>query len=144
MTDTPKDDLAKMLDQASAEMMAGDPIVRKAFSVGLLAADLFVPVEQTETEQKQAGGVSLQAVNIDDIPHVMLFSSIEKLGAFMGEGTRFARASGLDVLGQIKHSFAILNPGPDGRALAPDDIAEILGKPESTPHVHGPDCGHDH
>ncbi len=52
MTKQPNDDLAKMLDQASAEMMAGDPIVRKAFSVGLLAADIFVPVEQSETEQK--------------------------------------------------------------------------------------------
>ncbi len=144
MTDTPNDDLAKMLDQASAEMMAGDPIVRKAFSVGLLAADLFVPVYQTEDEQAQAGGISLQAVNIDDTPHVLLFSSIEKLGEFMDAGTRYACASGLDILSQIRHSFAILNPGPDGRALAPDDIAEILGKPEPTPHVHGPNCGHDH
>ena len=62
----------------------------------------------------------------------------------MGEGARFARASGLDVLTQIQNRFAILNPGSDGRAFAPDDIAEILGKPEPTPHVHGPDCGHDH
>ncbi|MBL4870898.1 MAG: hypothetical protein JKX72_08090 [Robiginitomaculum sp.] len=101
MTKTDTDDLAKMLEQASAEMMAGDPIVRKAFSVGLLAAEIFVPVYQTEDEQAQAGGISLQAVNIDDIPHVLLFSSIEKLGEFMDAGTRYACASGLDILTRL-------------------------------------------
>lgn len=144
MTKPPKDDLASMLDQASADMMASDPIVRKAFSVGLLAAELFVPVYQTEDEQAAAGGISLQAVNIGDTTHVLLFSSVEKLGEFMDAGTRYACASGLDILTQIQHSFAVLNPGPDGRALTPADIAEILGNPEPTPHVHGPDCGHSH
>ena len=143
MTKIDTDDLAKMLDQASAEMMAGDPIVRKAFSVGLLAAEIFVPVYQTEDEQSAAGGISLQAVNIDDTPHVLLFSSIEKLGEFMDAGTRYACASGLDILNQIKHSYAVLNPGPTGRVLTPDDMSEILGG-ETPPHVHGPNCGHDH
>lgn len=153
MTDTsndqPSDDLANMLEQATPEMMQSDPIVRKAFSVGLLASDLFVPVEQSEDEQKQAGGVSLQAIGINDTPHVLLFSSIEKLGAFMGAGTRYARASGLDVLTQLQGGFAILNPGENGRALAPDDIAEILGDAANAAHgqpghVHGPDCDHGH
>lgn len=144
MTKPSKDDLASMLEQASAEMMAGDPIVRKAFSVGLLAAEIFVPVYQTEDEQASTGGVSLQAMNINDMPHVILFSSVEKLGEFMDVGTRYACAPGLDVLTQIQNSFAVLNPGPDGRVLAPDDIAEILGNPAPAPHVHGPNCGHDH
>ncbi len=146
MASTPEDELANMLKQASAEMMANDPIVRKAFSIGLLASDLFIPVEQTEDEQKKAGGVSLQAISINDVPHVLLFSSVEKLGKFMGKGTRFARASGIDVLTQIQNSFAILNPGLNGRALAPEDIMEILGGAAQTgePHVHGPGCGHDH
>lgn len=144
MTKPPKDELASMLEQASAEMMAGDPIVRKAFSVGLLAAEIYVPVYQSEDEQAATGGVSLQAMNINDMPHVILFSSVEKLGEFMDVGTRYACASGLDVLTQIQNSFAVLNPGPDGRVLAPDDIAEILGKPTPAPHVHGPNCGYDH
>lgn len=144
-----KDELAEMMAEANAEQMAGDPILRKAFSVGLLASDLFVPVEQSAEEQKQAGGVSLQAVTINDTPHVLLFSSKEKLGAFTGPNTRFARASGLDILTQLRGNFAVLNPGPDGRAFAPEDIAEILGDDANPPHghdghVHGPGCGHNH
>lgn len=143
------DELAEMMAEASAEQMANDPILRKAFSVGLLASDLFVPVEQSAEEQKQAGGVSLQAVSINDTPHVLLFSSKEKLGAFTGPNTRFARASGLDILTQLRGNFAVLNPGPDGRAFVPEDIAEILGDDANPPHgqkghVHGPGCGHGH
>ncbi|PHR60139.1 MAG: hypothetical protein COA43_07510 [Robiginitomaculum sp.] len=144
-----KDELADMLAQADAQKLTHDPILRKAFSVGILASDLFVPVEQSEDEQAQAGGVSLQAMPINDTPHVLLFSSKEKLGAFMGANTRFARASGLDILTQLQGNFAVLNPGPTGRALAPEDIAEILGKSANpahgeTGHVHGPNCGHKH
>ena len=142
-----KDELAGMLDRADPESMQNDPILRQAFTIALLASDLFVPVDQSEDEQKQAGGVSLQAVDIDGNPHVLLFSSQEKLGAFMGTGTRFARASGNAVLPSLRGTYAILNPGEKGRALAPDDIAEILGEtPECgrEGHVHGPDCTHDH
>lgn len=143
----PKDKLADMLDKAGAQAMQADPILRQAFTLALLANDLFVPVEQTESEQKQAGGVSLQAVNIDDTPHVLLFSSQEKLGAFMGAGTRFARAQGNAVLPSLRGTHAILNPGEKGRALAPEDIAEILGEKsdcDQEGHVHGPHCNHDH
>jgi hypothetical protein len=142
-----KDELAEMLERADPESMQNDPIIRQAFTVALLASDLFVPVEQTEDEQTQAGGVSLQAVEIDGHPHVLLFSSQEKLGAFMGTGTRFARASGNAVLPSLRGSHAILNPGEKGRVFAPDDIAEILGEaPECghEGHVHGPGCSHDH
>ncbi|PHR93001.1 MAG: hypothetical protein COA69_06705 [Robiginitomaculum sp.] len=146
---TDKDELADMLRDADAQQMANDPILRKAFSIGLLASDLFVPVEQSEAEQAQAGGVNLQAIPIDDTPHVLLFSSKAKLGAFTGPNTRFARASGLDILTQLRGNFAVLNPGPDGRALAPEDIAEILGDSPNPAHgeaghVHGPNCGHGH
>ncbi|HHL42145.1 MAG TPA: hypothetical protein ENJ42_00875 [Hellea balneolensis] len=147
MPDEPKDQLAQMLEQASPEMMTSDPIVRKAFSVALLASDLFVPVYENETEQAQAGGVSLQAVNIDDKPHILLFSSKEKLGEFMERGTRYACAPGTDIIPSICTSYAVLNPGPTGRQLTPADFAEILG--DKAPahgqpgHVHGPNCSHD-
>ncbi len=140
------DKLAQMLEQASPEMMAGDPIVRKAFSVALLASDLYVPVHQSEDEQAADGGVSLQAIDIDGVLHVLLFSSKEKLGTFMGGNTRFARASGSDILPSLRGGQAVLNPGEKGRVLAAEDIAEILG--EANPehgqegHVHGPDCNH--
>jgi hypothetical protein len=145
MTDE-KDQLGDMLESVSAEQMSTDPILRQAFTVALLASDLFVPVEQTEEEQEQAGGVSLQAVMIDEVAHVLLFSSQEKLGAFSGPGTRFARASGNAVLPSLRGSFAILNPGKKGRILAPEDIATILGEDVCghEDHVHGPDCNHDH
>ena len=144
-----KDLLAEMIDGTTPEQMAGDPILRQAFTIALLASDLFVPVEQSENEQKQAGGVSLQAVLINDIPHVLLFSSKEKLGAFTGPGTRFARAVGNAVLPSIKDGYAILNPGEKGRALTPEDMEMILGeKPVDTcgqdGHQHGPNCNHDH
>jgi len=146
MSDT-DDELAKMIENTTPEQMAGDPILRQAFSVALLASDLFVPVEQTEDEQKQAGGVSLRAVEVDGVPHVLLFSSQEKLGAFTGPGTRFARAAGSDVLPSFRGNHAILNPGKHGRALTPEDIAEILGESSECGHeghVHGPHCNHDH
>ncbi len=143
----PKDGLAHMLDQASPEMMAGDPIVRKAFSVALLASDLFVPVHQSEGEQAEDGGVTLQAVDIDGILHVLLFSSKDKLATFMGGSTRFACAPGSDILPSLRGGHAVLNPGDKGRVLAPDDISEILGgsvdpSHEEPGHVHGPGCNH--
>ena len=147
MTDTPKDDLANMLDQASPEMMVTDPIVRKAFSMALLASDLYVPVHQSEDEQADGGGVTLQAVDIDGTLHVMLFSSKEKLGEFMGPNTRFARASGSDILPSLRNAHAVLNPGEKGRSLAPEDMAEILGDAPAhgqPGHVHGPGCNHGH
>lgn len=142
----PDDKLAQMLDQASPEMMVSDPIVRKAFSVALLASDLYVPVHQGEDEQGADGGVSLQAIDIDGVLHVLLFSSKDKLGAFMGGNTRFARAPGGDILPSLRGGNAVLNPGEKGRVLAEDDIAEILG--EANPghgqdgHIHGPACNH--
>lgn len=142
-----KDELAKMIENTTPEQMAGDPILRQAFSVALLASDLFVPVEQTEDQQNQAGGVSLQAVEVEGVPHVLLFSSQEKLGAFTGPGTRFARAAGNAVLPSFRGNHAILNPGKHGRALTPDDISEILGESADCGHeghVHGPHCNHDH
>lgn len=139
-----KDKLAHMLDQATAEMMASDPIVRKAFSVALLASDIFVPVHQNEHEQAADGGVSLQAIAIDDQLHVLLFSSKDKLAKFMGSNTRFARAPGRDIFPSLHRSYAVLNPGEKGRVFAPEDIAEILGesKDHHHGHVHGPNCNH--
>lgn len=151
MTDTEaenEDKLAQMLEQASPEMMAGDPIVRKAFSVALLATDLFVPVYQSEDEQAAEGGISLQAVNIGGVLHVMLFSSEDKLSEFIGESTRYARAPGADILPSLRSGHAVLNPGEKGRELTPQDIAEILGEEYVEPHdhqgghVHGPNCNH--
>ena len=145
MTNNTNDKLAQMLEQASPEMLASDPIVRKAFSVALLAADLYVPVHQSEDEQSADGGVSLQAVDIGGVLHVLLFSSKKELGAFMGGNTRYARASGKDILPSLRGGYAVLNPGEKGRELAPDDIAEILGDSTSQhihEHVHGPDCKH--
>lgn len=141
------DELAEMIAGTSPETIAGDPILKQAFTVALLASDLFIPVEQTENEQKQAGGVSLQAVDVEGTPHVLLFSSQEKLGAFTGAGTRFARAAGNAVLPSLRGHHAILNPGKNGRAFTPDDIAEILGDEhgcDEEGHVHGPGCNHDH
>ena len=146
MTDT-KDELAEMIAATRPEQMAADPILRQAFAVALLASDLFVPVEQTADQQKQAGGVSLQAIEVEGVPHVLLFSSQAKLGTFTGPGTRFARAAGNAVLPSLRGHHAILNPGKDGRAFAPEDIANILGDgPEcgADGHVHGPHCHHDH
>lgn len=141
------DELAEMIEGTTPEQMAGDPILRQAFSVALLASDLFVPVDQSEVEQKQAGGISLQAIEVDGVAHVLLFSSQENLGAFTGTGTRFARAAGNAVLPSLRGNHAILNPGENGRVLAPDDIADILGDSPTCgdeDHVHGPHCNHDH
>jgi len=146
MTDV-KDKLANMLEQASPEMMVADPIVRKAFSVALLASDLYVPVHQSEDQQAADGGVTLQAIDIDGALHVLLFSSKDKLGEFMDGNTRFARASGGDILPSLRGGHAVLNPGEKSRVFAPEDIADILGdtsNPEHghAGHVHGPDCNH--
>ncbi len=143
-----EDKLAQMLEQASPEMMVGDPIVRKAFSVALLASDLYVPVHQSEEQQTADGGISLQAIDIEGVLHVLLFSSKDKLGTFMSGNTRFAKAPGKDILPSLRGGHAVLNPGEKGRVFAPEDISEILGEPSENPehghagHVHGPNCNH--
>ena len=143
-------DFEQMLSHTTPEQLAGDPIARKAFSVAMLASDFYLPVQEDEKEQADAGGVSLQAVVINNQPHVVLFSSEERMNAFAPSGTRFARANGGSFFPSLMGHYAILNPGPAGLVFTPDDIAEILGKEVTQPHqscgtpghVHGPGCQH--
>ncbi|MEP3889921.1 MAG: SseB family protein [Hellea sp.] len=143
-------DFETMLAHTTPEQLAGDPIARKAFSVAMLASDFYLPVEESAQQQTDAGGVSLQAVVINDQPHVVLFSSEERMKVFSKVGTRFARANGSSFFPSLKGHYAILNPGPAGLVFAPEDIAEILGDAPTQPHqgcgtqghVHGPGCQH--
>ena len=152
-------DLDKLLASVNPEQLAGDPIMRAAFIVGLMASDIYVPVMESESEQADAGGVSLMAVNVEDTPHVLLFSNEKALRKFASTGQRFAKVSGLDLFPNLKGQNAILNPGPKGLKLTPEDIAQINGEtngatqrptihhgqnvPHGMPgHVHGPNCRH--
>ena len=143
-------DFEHMLAHTTPEQLAGDPIARKAFSVAMLSSDFYLPVQEDAKEQADAGGVSLQAVVINNKPHVVLFSSEDRMNAFAPAGTRFARANGGSFFPSLMGHYAILNPGPTGLVFAPEDIAEILGKEVTqqhqacgaTGHVHGPDCQH--
>ena len=149
MTDTPSD-FELLLSNTAPEDLVNDPIARRAFSVALLASDFFLPVEESAEEQAEAGGVSLMAIQINGHAHAVLFSSEARLREFSPSGTRFARASGASFFPSMMGHYAILNPGPSGLVLAPEDIAEILGKDSTQPHqgcgapghVHGPDCSH--
>lgn len=143
-------DFEQMLQHTTPEQLAGDPIARKAFSVAMLASDFYLPVEQSEKEQANSGGVSLQAVVINNQPHVVLFSSEDRMNAFAPAGTRFARANGSSFFPSLIGHYAILNPGPSGLVFTPDDVTEILSKETTAPHqgcgapghVHGPGCSH--
>lgn len=144
-------DLDKMLASTSPEQLAGDPIMRAAFIVGLMASDVFVPVMENEDEQADAGGVSLMAMPVDDVAHVLIFSSEKALRKFANTGQRFAKVSGANLFPNLMGQNAILNPGPKGLKLTPEDIAQINGKgstgqaaiPHGQPgHVHGPGCRH--
>lgn len=144
-------DLDKMLASATPEQLASDPIMRAAFIVGLMASDVFIPVMESEDEQANAGGVSLMAVSVEGVPHVLLFSNEKALRKFASTGQRFAKVSGLNLFPNLMGQNAILNPGPKGLKLTPEDIAQINGKsstqqpsiPHGAPgHVHGPGCRH--
>lgn len=145
-----KSDFENMLSHTTSEQLASDPIARRAFSKTMLASDFYLPVEESEEEQTKAGGISLQAVVINNQPHVLLFSSEARMTAFAPTGTRFARAHGASFFPSLLGHYAILNPGPSGLVFTPEDIAEILGKEitqqhqgcETPGHVHGPNCQH--
>lgn len=148
-------DLDKLLASAAPQELANDPIMRAAFIVGLMAADIFVPVDQTQNEQAQQGGVTLMAIQAEGTPHVLLFSSEKLLRKFASTGQRFAKVAGVDLFPNLRGQHAILNPGPKGLKLTPQDIAQINGDnsakgstgqpsiPHGMPgHVHGPGCRH--
>ncbi|WP_026941889.1 SseB family protein [Hellea balneolensis] len=143
-------DFEDMLAHTTPEQLAGDPIARKAFSVAMLASDFYLPVEENEKKQADKSGISLQAVVVNNTPHVVIFSSEERMNAFAPSGTRFARANGGSFFPSLMGHHAILNPGPAGLVFTPEDIAEILGKDFTPPHqgcgapghVHGPGCQH--
>lgn len=147
-------DLDKMLASASPQDLANDPIMRAAFIVGLMASDIFVPVMESEDEQADAGGVSLMAMSVEDVPHVLLFSNEKALRKFANTGQRFAKVSGLNLFPNLMGQNAILNPGPKGLKLTPEDINQINGAqsngatarptiPHGQPgHVHGLGCRH--
>jgi len=115
-----------------------------------MASDIYAPVLDSETQQAENGGVSLMATSVNDVPHILIFSSQENMKGFVETGTRFAKVAGHDLFPLLLGNHAILNPGPSGLKLSPEDIAEING--QSTPlrqescgapgHVHGPDCQH--
>ena len=137
--------LDTMLNCTTPEALASDPILRKAFIVGLMAADIYVPVMDTAEAQAQNGGVSLMATPVEGVQHVLLFSNEKNLRGFVTAGTRFAKVAGKDLFPLLMGNHAILNPGPKGLKLAPEDIAEINGKSSdcgSVGHVHGPHCNH--
>lgn len=143
-------DFEEILSQTTPQQLAGDPIARKAFTISMLASEFYLPVEESEKQQKDKGGISLQAVVVNNRPHVILFSSEDRMNAFAPSGTRFARATGSSFFPSLMGHHAILNPGPEGLVFTPQDIAEILGKDFTPPHqgcgapghVHGPDCQH--
>lgn len=144
-------DLDKMLASAKPQNLANDPIMRAAFIVGLMASDIFIPVMESEDEQASAGGVSLMAMSVEETPHVLLFSNEKALRKFANSGQRFAKVSGLNLFPNLMGQNAILNPGPKGLKLTPEDIAQINGNPaipqQTVPHgqpghVHGPGCRH--
>ena len=143
-------DFEDMLAHTTPEQLAGDPIARKAFSVAMLASDFYLPVEESAAQQADAGGISLQAIVVNNKKHVVIFSSEERMNAFAPSGTRFARANGSSFFPSLMGHHAILNPGPAGLVFTPEDIAEILGKEFTQPHqgcggpghVHGPACSH--
>ena len=138
--------LDTMLNATTPEALAGDPILRKAFIVGLMAADIYAPVMDSEEAQAQNGGVSLMATPVDGTQHVLLFSNENNLRAFVPAGTRFAKVAGKELFPLLMGNHAILNAGPKGLKLAPEDIAEINGKSgadcAAPGHVHGPNCKH--
>lgn len=150
-------DLDKLLSHASPDQLAADPILRKAFIVGLMASDIFVPVDESEAEQAKADGVSLMAVSAYGTPHVVIFSNEAFLRGFCTSGQRFAKVSGTSLFPNLLGQNAVLNPGPKGLQLTSEDIAEINGQPRSGEagstqrqaiahgeegHVHGPNCRH--
>jgi len=133
-------DFEQVLSQTTTEQLAGDPIARKAFSVAMLMSDFYLPVQESAKEKAAADNISLQAVVINEKPHVVLFSSESRMNSFVPTGTRFARANGSSFFPSLQGQYAILNPGPTGLVFTPDDITEILATKTTQPHQdHG--CG---
>jgi len=137
-------DFEQMLSQTTPEQLAGDPIARKAFSVAMLASDFYLPVSKKAKNQADSSKISLQAVVINNQPHVVMFSSEDRMNSFAPSGTRFARANGSSFFPSLKGQYAILNPGPAGLVFTPEDIAEIIGKKATQPHqgCGSQDCQH--
>lgn len=120
-------DLNALLNDTTPEQLAGDPFVRRAFIVAMLASDFYLPVQDGAAKKTKGRRVSLRAVMVDDVRHALLFSSEAKMKKFMPPGTQFAKVTGADFFPSLRGQFAILNPGPSGLQLRPDDIDEMLG-----------------
>ncbi len=141
-------DFETMLNSVTPDQLAADPIMRRAFIVAMLASDFYLPTATGAEDQAQGGGIELMTLPVNTIPHVVIFSSEARLKAFCANGTRFARAAGQAIFPAIQSQCAIMNPGPSGLVLTPDDMAEMLGGETTQPpcgapgHVHGSDCSH--
>lgn len=133
--DIPLDALSRLLEQSDAQIMAYEPELRKKFGKALLASPLYAPVEQSGTNPDGSHDVSLQAAIMEDIPHVLIFSSLDNLMLFCEPGTNFVEVTGLDIITQIQNHFAILNAGTNGRAFTPKDLSEVLHHHEQNPSL---------
>lgn len=124
----PQNELEQLLMRASE-----DPAARPAFYRALVAADLFV-IDNNPAPSAPVDGVlepgsmlSLSVLEIEGVPHVLLFSALERIAQVVGEEVKYVRMNGRDLLELVRGGHLVLNPGSDyGKQLVPEEVEAIL------------------
>lgn len=116
--------LACLLELTDAHKYAHNPSARRAFHTALLDSYLYIPL--AKKPKTRTGKIAFLTVHNNGHDHALLFSSIKTLSEFVGQQMPYTRVSARTALEQIHSGYALLNAGPFGRALRPNDISEIL------------------
>jgi SseB protein C-terminal domain/SseB protein N-terminal domain len=116
---------------------ATEPSARSTFYRLLLESPLFAinasndrPVPASSGQVRVAGEhevLQLQAMNVNGTPHVVIFTSEQLLQRAINGQRQYVSLAGRDLLGALRGSHLILNPGLDySKQITPAEIAAIF------------------
>lgn len=112
---------------------ANDAAARPAFYRGLLKQDLFIITEgrkpqRPEVRTLQADeSIQLRQLEIDGKPHTPIFTSERRISAVVPSEVGFFAMKGADLLGIVRGSYLVMNPGGGyGKTFTPDEVESIL------------------
>jgi SseB protein C-terminal domain/SseB protein N-terminal domain len=129
MSFTPSNDLERTLVLA-----ATDPAARPRFYRDLSVATLYV-IDEDAPLPEAHGAVTLEAgrtvrlrnILHNNVPHIPVFSSLERLRAVIGEEVAYIAMAAPDLFSLVKGTPLLLNPGADyGKELTVAECDSIV------------------
>ncbi len=128
MAFTPSNDIERLLISATT-----DPAARPEFYRALTEHDLLVIGEGRKSPESSADApegttaVQIQLVEVQDKPHVPIFTSKERIAAFVKTESPYMAMNGRALFTMLRGADLVMNPGSDyGKIFTATEVESIL------------------